>query len=181
MRNIIYSLACFVLITCDQWSKYAITEILFRKSGQGFWDWLLHAPERLEFFKIEVTPFLNMVMVWNWGISFGLFSQQSPLTPIILSIVSLMVAGIFVWWLIKATDKLQIIGAILIISGALGNIIDRLRFQAVIDFIDVHAFGYHWPAFNAADSFISIGVMCLIVHMMFFEKTLQKAEKDTVE
>ena len=62
----------------------------------------------------------------------------------------------------------------LILGGAVGNIIDRIRFGAVIDFLDFHAFGYHWPAFNVADSAICLGVMLLLYQMIFMKKEKAK-------
>lgn len=110
---------------------------------------------------IEVTSFFNLVMVWNHGISFGMFSEHR--LPYALIAVALVVITVLAFWLRKADDKLTAIGIGLVIGGAFGNIIDRVRFGAVADFLDFHAFGYHWPAFNLADSTIFIGVVVLCI------------------
>lgn len=181
MRYALYSFICLTLIAIDQLSKWAVTEIILRSSSLSFIDWLAAAPERLGFTHIQVTPFFNLVMVWNQGISFGIMSGDSSFGPIILTILSLIISTIFVVWLTRAKDKSQIVGILFIISGALGNVIDRVRFGAVIDFLDVHALGYHWPSFNVADSLICVGVALLMIHAMFFEKTLQDQPPNTVE
>lgn len=116
---------------------------------------------------IEVTGFFNLVMVWNYGVSFGLFAEHGDAARWILIAVALAIStGLAVW--LWRTDRLGIaLIAGLVIGGALGNIVDRLRFGAVADFLDVHAFGYHWPAFNVADAAISVGVVLLVIDSLF--------------
>jgi signal peptidase II len=181
MRTILYAFTAFVIIAIDQWTKWAATEVMLRKSSVSFTDWILDAPERLDFTKIEITPFLNIVMVWNWGVSFGLFNQESGIGPILLIILSCVLILFFVVWLFKVTHPLQKVAILLVIGGALGNVIDRLRFQAVVDFIDIHVLGYHWPAFNFADACISIGCILLLIHLFFFEKNDRNATVDAIE
>ncbi|WP_319024885.1 signal peptidase II [Nisaea sediminum] len=111
---------------------------------------------------VEVTPFFNLVAVWNRGVSFGLMASDDPMTPYYLSAFALAVVIGLGIWLSKATSPLLRISLGLIIGGAIGNVIDRIRFHAVVDFIDWHVAGYHWPAFNIADSAISIGVVFLL-------------------
>jgi signal peptidase II len=128
--------------------------------------WYLLNQTDLPFFQShEVTPFFDLVMVWNKGISFGMFSGQNQ--PWIL--IALSAAIIFVLWnWLKTARSKWIAGAIgAIIGGALGNIIDRIRFGAVADFFDFHMDIYHWPAFNVADSAIFIGVVILCADSMF--------------
>lgn len=111
---------------------------------------------------VEVTPFFNLVAVWNRGVSFGLLASDDPMTPYYLSAFALaVVAGLSVW-LARATTPLLRISLGLVIGGAVGNVIDRISYSAVVDFIDWHVAGYHWPAFNIADSAISIGVVFLL-------------------
>lgn len=181
MRIVYFSFIILALIALDQYSKWAVTEILFQDSGLGFVDWLAHAPDRLGFISQPVTSFFNMVMVWNQGISFGLFGGGHDYAPFILSGLSTIIALVFFVWLLRADHILLISGLILVVSGAIGNVIDRLRFGAVIDFLDIHVLGYHWPAFNAADSFICVGVVLLLVHALFFEKTLPASAEGAVE
>jgi len=112
---------------------------------------------------IEVTGFLNMVAVWNSGVSFGFLAGYSESMPYILAAFAITVAAGMSIWLYRTRTRLLAIGLGLVIGGAIGNIIDRFRFQAVVDFIDFHVAGFHWPAFNVADSAITIGVVVLLV------------------
>ena len=112
-------------------------------------------------------------MVKNYGISFGMLNAL-PHGQWILSIVALIIVGILLIWLRKAKERLVALALSLIIGGAVGNIIDRIRLGAVSDFLDFHFSGYHWPAFNAADSFICIGVAILL-----YENFIHKEERTT--
>ncbi len=106
---------------------------------------------------LEVTPFFNLRLVWNPGVSFGMFSGLDARYPLLL-FTSLIVIAVIVWlWKTKDTRLTWPLG--MIIGGALGNIVDRARFGAVVDFLDVHAYGYHWPAFNIADASIVVGAL----------------------
>jgi signal peptidase II len=113
---------------------------------------------------IEITSFFNLTMVWNHGVSFGMFSSHQQ--PLLLSAVAALIVIVLLIWLAKSHDRYLTWGIGLIVGGAIGNIIDRLRFGAVVDFLDFHAFGYHWPAFNIADSAIFIGVVVLCIQSM---------------
>ena len=120
--------------------------------------------DEIGFFSSEVviTPFFNLVFVINEGVSFGFLSDlpfdgQWPL----IVLTSLLVIVIFIWML-KANTLFQEMSFGFIIGGALGNIIDRIIHGGVIDFLDFHMTGYHWPAFNLADTFIFIGVALLL-------------------
>ena len=111
---------------------------------------------------IEVLPFFNLVLVWNRGISFGIFGGGA-LPPWLLGAVALAVTLALVIWLRRVETRLLAATIGLVIGGALGNVIDRFRFGAVADFLDFHWGGYHWPAFNLADAAISIGVVILLL------------------
>lgn len=112
---------------------------------------------------IEVTSFFNWVAVWNSGVSFGFLAGHSEMMPYILAGFAAAVALGLAIWLTRARTLLLTNGLGLVIGGAVGNIIDRVRFHAVVDFIDIHVAGYHWPAFNLADSAITIGVCLLLL------------------
>ena len=111
---------------------------------------------------IEVLPFFNLILVWNQGISFGIFGG-GLMPPWLLGGVALAVALALVIWLRKAETRLLAATIGLVIGGALGNVVDRFRFGAVADFLDLHVAGYHWPAFNLADAAITIGVALLLI------------------
>lgn len=170
--RLIGPILAFLLLICDQLSKWAVTEHLFRTQlGLGdpmrFIDWLQHAPQRMSDVSIVVTSFLNMTMVWNFGISFGLMTGGGAG---LLTIASLVIAAGFFIWMLRSQILFEIVSLALIIGGALGNVVDRQRFGAVIDFADFHWGNWHFPAFNLADSAISIGVAGLVIHGLFFVK-----------
>ena len=130
--------------------------------------WIVHdimAPPRW----IEVTSFFNIVMVWNKGASFGLFSTQSPWTQAILGGFAIVISIVLAVWMCRARSKWLAVALGLVIGGALGNAIDRAIYGAVADFLDFHAYGYHWPSFNVADIAISVGVV-----MLLFDGLLEK-------
>ena len=118
---------------------------------------------------VEVTGFFNLVLVCNTGISFGLLPGDSAVKAWLLSAFALaVVVGLLIW--VRSKDsQLLLAGCGLVVGGALGNVVDRVRIGCVIDFIDVHAAGWHWPAFNLADSAITVGVALLLVHGLFFD------------
>lgn len=119
---------------------------------------------------IPVTPFFNLVMTWNRGVSFGLFNSGGSAGVWILSGLAVVIVLFLAQWL-RRVERLSLALAIgAIIGGALGNVIDRMRFGAVADFLDVHILGYHWPAFNVADSLIFLGAVYLIVDSLFSGK-----------
>lgn len=117
---------------------------------------------------IEVTSFFNLVLVWNSGVSFGLFQGWGEAGRWLLAGFSGLVAiGLLVW--IWREPRLPMrLALALVLSGAVGNLIDRVRFGAVVDFLDFHLAGHHWPAFNVADSAIVAGAVLLLVDSLFF-------------
>lgn len=116
---------------------------------------------------IEVTPFFNLVLTWNRGISFSLLRNDSTAGPYLLAgMAGLIVLGLG-WWLGRVHRRWPAVGIGLVMGGAIGNIIDRLWFGAVVDFLDFHLAGWHWPAFNLADAAITVGVGLLIVDGLF--------------
>ena len=127
-----------------------------------FSKWLVSATLPLDR-KIELLPFFNLVEVWNRGVSFGMFSNGANYTPYILMLLTIIIVIFLLFWLKKEENKLIIISLGFIIGGAVGNLIDRIRFNAVYDFLDVFVGTYHWPAFNIADSAVFIGACYLII------------------
>lgn len=130
---------------------------------------------------ITLLPdFAHLTYVRNPGAAFGLLANHSLRVPFFICI-SLLAAGGILWYLIKeASNSLRLQLALgLIFSGAIGNLMDRIRFGEVIDFIDVHWYQYHWPAFNVADSAICVGVGLLLLDSWFTER--HKAKETTKE
>jgi signal peptidase II len=118
---------------------------------------LVFSPPRV----IEVLPFFNLVPVWNSGMSFGLLSQGGDGVKIGLTVIALLVAALLPLFS-RSWDGLSRLGAVMMASGALGNAVDRIIYGRVIDFIDVFAGQYHWPAFNVADIAVTTGAGCLL-------------------
>lgn len=144
----------------------AIIAIVLDQATKG---WILEdvmIPPRV----IEITSNFNLVLGWNRGVSFGLFNQDSTYGPYILTGVALaIVLGLSIW-LRKSTTHWSAWALGLVIGGAIGNVIDRIQYGAVVDFLDFHAFGYHWPAFNVADTAIVVGAGLLILESLFIRE-----------
>ncbi len=118
----------------------------------------------LEFFNLnkihtyKINYFLNFVEIWNKGISFGIFSEYN-LSPILFICVSSVILVLMLYLMTNINPIIQ--G--MIVGGAIGNLIDRIVFGQVFDFIDFHILGWHYPAFNLADSFIVISVILILI------------------
>ena len=135
----------FVVIVLDQLTKYWIHQTL--TYGQA----------------IEVLPFLNLVLVYNPGAAFSLLSDQPGWQKNFFIAVATVASGWVLYLLARYPHRrLFCLALALILGGAIGNLIDRIVLGAVIDFVDIHAAGYHWPAFDVADSSISCGAALLI-------------------
>ena len=113
--------------------------------------------------RIDLTGFFSLTPVWNRGVSFGLFATDAWIGAWILSGVAILVSVGLTVWLLRLTRILPRAALGLVIGGALGNVIDRMTFGAVFDFLDFHVAGYHWPAFNVADAAICVGVGLLLL------------------
>ena len=116
-----------------------------------------------------VTSYLNLYLIWNKGIAFGLLSAGEGLIYNFIT-VAIGIIILIIFYMIWKNDNIQRFFLLLIVGGALGNFYDRLIYKAVPDFIDLHFYGYHWFVFNVADIFISIGIFCLIINELFFYK-----------
>jgi signal peptidase II len=112
---------------------------------------------------VPVTSFLNLVLSFNKGITFGLFNRGHPMTPYIFTSAAIVIMLLLLNWLIHTTSRTVAVGLSLVMGGALGNVVDRVNYGAVVDFLDFHVFGYHWYAFNLADSAIVCGVGLLLL------------------
>ena len=116
---------------------------------------------------IPLTGFLAIVLVWNRGMSFGMLNSGDPLVPWILGALAVAVSIGLIWWLARAHRWLVIAGLGLVLGGAIGNLVDRLLYGAVVDFVLLHAGRWQWPAFNLADSAITLGVLALLWDSLF--------------
>ena len=147
-----FYLIALAVILLDQATKLAIVRTL--QLGQG----------------IPVIPgFFDIVFVRNPGAAFGFLATLSEQVRnpffIGISLAAVVLIVIYHTWYLQS-HRLISVGLGLVLGGAVGNLIDRLRFGMVVDFLDVHVFQYHWPAFNAADSAISVGVGLMILDML---------------
>ena len=141
-----------VVVILDQASKWMIlTQVM--------------VPPRV----IEVLPIFNLVLTFNQGVSFGLFSGEAVWQPYMLSALALAITiGLFVW-LARQPSRHLAIAVGLVAGGAIGNVIDRLRISAVVDFLDFHWGDWHWPAFNLADTAITLGVISILLVDILFD------------
>ena len=124
---------------------------------------------------IPVTPFLNLTLGFNTGVSFGLFRDVFEDIPWLLAGAKLLIVAALLAWAAFASQRSETVGLGLIAGGALGNVIDRARQGAVRDFLDLHAAGWHWPTFNVADVAITLGAALLIFASVFPRKAQGEA------
>ena len=151
-----------LLLIADQASKYWILEVA-------------QLPQLRNIPLFEIGPFgLDLTMVWNRGVTFGLFSGEGTWNHLILAALALVVAGFLLRWLARSENRLVTYALGAVIGGAIGNVIDRVRFGAVVDFVDVHAWGWHWYVFNVADAAIVCGVLALVVDALIRPETRRK-------
>jgi len=148
-----------IALVFDQLTKYAVRNFVLADQPM-----------------IEVMPFFNLVTAWNTGVSFSMFDSYGVPGTVVLVILAVIIIGMLVRWLKDEKIPLLQFAIGLIIGGALGNVIDRLYFGAVFDFVDLYFRDMHWPAFNAADSFICIGAMIVILHSLFIGEQKENPE-----
>ena len=178
-KHFIYGLILVFLVAfTDQYLKWTMLENTLRIDGEflPFFEWFITI-DRLEYFiaerevfkTIELLPFLDLVVVWNQGISFGMFNTAEPVFAYIFAGISMIVAFFMLIWLALTRYLLLSIAIGFVAGGAIGNAIDRIRFGAVVDFIDLHYKAFHWPAFNFADIFITIGAAIMVYIILFMK------------
>ena len=122
-----------------------------------------------------VNSFLDLVLTCNRGVSFGLF-DQTGLNALVFSVVAALVVLLLVYWLSRIGSTFLAVAIGLIIGGAVGNVVDRLRFGGVIDFLYFHAGAWYWPAFNLADSAICLGVAAMLLDGLLLRRDAPPAK-----
>ncbi len=157
-RIICYFLLILLLITIDQASKSFL--IYYLKTKPSYF--------------LELLPVLDFVYAWNYGISFGLFREYYQYSNNIFLITNSLIIIYFFYLLITAKNYFVQIGVVLIIGGAIGNLIDRIFRGAVFDFIYFHYAGFSFPAFNMADCFITVGACFFLCNFLFLNKKTYK-------
>ncbi len=147
MRQSKWLLLSLLIIIADIGSKYAFSETFYL--GET----------------LPVMPFFNITLVHNYGMAFGLLSEQGGWQRWFLAAIALLVGIVIIIWIIrlKSNETLLAISLSCILGGALGNLIDRIYLGYVVDFIDVFINTWHWPSFNIADIAISIGTGLLLI------------------
>lgn len=124
--------------------------------------WILFVYDLAARGRVEVLPFFDLVMVWNRGISYGLFQQDTAVGRFVLLAISIAACALVVHWLRAPQPRLQALALGLILGGAAGNAVDRLAYGAVADFVLLHAGAFEWYVFNIADAAIVVGVALLL-------------------
>ena len=152
----IFIVICFAL---DRLSKIYILNILNNEGQVDFY----------------INQFLNIYLVWNTGIGFGLFSSEDKLFYNIFTAI-IVIINLVILYFAFIESKIKSFFLMIILGGSLGNLFDRVYYRAVPDFIDLNYSGYHWFIFNVADIFITIGIICLILSEFIFYK--KKDEKN---
>lgn len=117
---------------------------------------------------LEISKYFNLVYVENRGVSFGMFSEHDK--SFYFGILSMLVSVYIIYLLVKSNNQIELLGLSLILGGAIGNGVDRLYYGYVVDFIDLHLNNLHWPAFNFADTFISVGAIVFIFSIILDKK-----------
>lgn len=136
----------------------AVTLVLDQATKLGVL-FVFNLPEREH---VVVTPFMDLVMVWNRGISYGLFQQEGELGRWLLTSVMLAASVFIFFWMRREFARINTLALGLLLGGAIGNMIDRVAYGAVADFVLLHGFGYQWYVFNIADAAIVAGVAFLL-------------------
>jgi signal peptidase II len=121
---------------------------------------------------IYITSYLNFYLIWNNGIAFGFLSFDNNTIYNLITIIIIIIIFIIILMIHKSRDK-TVYFLLFVLGGALGNLFDRMYYSSVPDFIDLHINGFHWFIFNVADIFVSIGVLCLILVEIFFNKKIK--------
>jgi lipoprotein signal peptidase len=144
-----------LILAADQATKWVILEVL-------------RLPEVRHIPLLAAGPFgFDLTMVWNRGVTFGLLAGDSEWSQWALGALALAIAAFLLNWMRKAENRATALALGAVIGGAVGNVIDRIRFGGVVDFLDAHAFGWHWYVFNVADAAIVVGVLTLVADALF--------------
>jgi len=156
MKKIKFIIIIILAVILDLLSKYMVFAYIENYAISN----------NLPFYMVNVTDFFNLVIVWNNGVSFGMFGDFDNAKYFIF-LVNILIISYLIFWFHRNKKIYIDFSLSFIIAGAFGNLIDRLINGAVADFLDFHLFGYHWPAFNLADSLVFIGVFMLIFENQF--------------
>lgn len=163
------------IIFVDQYTKWLVLETMLRTTSDApdFTQWFTTAQplqyfidQRESYNSVMLTSFLNFIMVWNQGISFGMLDAGGDNMKLILIAFALFISIFMTMWMALTPRRLAAFACAFVVGGAVANVIDRVRFGAVADFVDFHVGDWHWPTFNVADSAIVIGAFFLILDQL---------------
>ena len=155
MRRLAGFIMAAAVLAADQASKY----------------WVLHGLHLTDGHFLVLLPVLNFVLVWNHGVTFGMFNGPGAFNGVIFAVIALAVVVLLGVWLWRTRKLFNILAIGAIMGGAIGNVIDRLRFGAVVDFIHAHVGDWSWYVFNVADAAIVCGVAVLILESQFLRRS----------
>ena len=147
-----------------------ISALIVLGADQGSKYWILNSLDLPDLRQVVLLPFLNLTMVWNHGVTFGLLNELGAWSHYVLVAIALIVVALLGVWLRRAETGLAAMALGAIAGGAVGNVLDRLRFGAVVDFIHAHYGDWNWYVFNVADAAIVCGVLTLILESQIFHK-----------
>ncbi len=122
---------------------------------------------------VEILPFFNLYLTYNKGVSFSFFASNTVYGPWLLSGLAVLICIGLTFWMVKEKNKVIRLGLAFVLGGAVGNVIDRIRLGAVIDFLDFHYDVYHWPAFNIADTAICFGAFLIFLQLFKQKKDVK--------
>jgi signal peptidase II len=150
--------------------------LLVLAADQGSKYWVLHILDLPDLRQVVLLPVLNLTMVWNQGVTFGLLNGLGAWSHFALAAIALVVVGALSLWLRRAENALVALSLGAIAGGAVGNVIDRLRYGAVVDFIHAHVGEWSWYVFNVADAAIVCGVAVLILESQLLRRSREKVK-----
>ena len=152
-KNYIYILIIILMFVLDRASKEYVIKFFLSYQEPSYY----------------LFPFLNLTLVWNSGMAFGLFESESNTYHIISAVIASVII-ILIIWLYKSTLLVEKIALSIVIGGAIGNLFDRIKYNAVPDFIDMHYRDFHWFVFNVSDIVITTGIILLLLSDIFKKK-----------
>ena len=145
-NNYIFVIIILLMFAMDRFSKEYVIDFFLSYKEQSYY----------------LYPFLNLTLIWNTGMAFGLFESESNTYHFISALIVVVIVFLTIW-LFKSKIFIEKIALSVVIGGALGNLFDRIKFNAVPDFIDLHYRDFHWFVFNVSDIVITIGIILLLL------------------
>jgi lipoprotein signal peptidase len=153
-----------------------VSALVVLGADQGSKYWILHVLDLPDLGQVVLLPVLNLTFVRNQGVTFGLLNGLGSWSHFVLAAIALLVVGALCVWLRRAENALSALAIGAIAGGAVGNVIDRLRYGAVVDFIHAHVGQWSWYVFNVADAAIVCGVAVLVLESQLLHRSRHKVK-----